>query len=113
MIIDHMGYFFFPEDPAGITGDPNLWWRAVGRLCVPIWFFLIGYAQTRTIDRMLVGGALILLASNLVSGMYFFPVSALVSVMIIRLLIDPLALFAFQRPQNLFLVCFLMIRMSQ
>ena len=38
MVIDHIGYFFYPEE---------MWWRVLGRLSVPIWFFLIGYANAR------------------------------------------------------------------
>jgi len=35
MTIDHVGAFLYPDD---------LWWRAVGRIATPIWFFLVGYA---------------------------------------------------------------------
>lgn len=38
MIVDHIGYFFFPDD---------LTWRAVGRWGAPAWFFLAGYAARR------------------------------------------------------------------
>jgi membrane protein implicated in regulation of membrane protease activity len=38
MIIDHIGYFFYPDIPV---------FRVIGRWCVPIWFFLIGYAGGR------------------------------------------------------------------
>jgi hypothetical protein len=34
MIIDHLGYFFFPQEQ---------WMRAVGRCSAPIWFFFVGY----------------------------------------------------------------------
>ena len=36
MVIDHIGYYFFPYD---------LMWRSFGRMCVPIWLFLAGYAK--------------------------------------------------------------------
>lgn len=39
MVIDHVGVYFFPDD---------LLFRAVGRACVPIWFFFIGrYESSR------------------------------------------------------------------
>jgi hypothetical protein len=37
---DHFGYFFM---------DDELWWSAFGRLAAPIFFFLLGFAQTRTV----------------------------------------------------------------
>jgi hypothetical protein len=38
--VDHIGYFFI-EDAQ--------WWSVFGRLAAPTFFFLIGYAQTRTV----------------------------------------------------------------
>src|SRR6185503_6836606 len=38
--IDHFGYFFMEDD---------LWWAAFGRLAAPTFFFLVGYAKTRTV----------------------------------------------------------------
>ena len=38
--VDHFGYFFMEDD---------LWWSAFGRLAAPIFFFLLGFAQTRAI----------------------------------------------------------------
>ena len=38
--VDHFGYFFMEDD---------LWWSAFGRLAAPIFFFLLGFAQTRTV----------------------------------------------------------------
>jgi peptidoglycan/LPS O-acetylase OafA/YrhL len=38
--IDHVGHFFMEDDR---------WWGALGRLAAPIFFFLMGYAQTRTV----------------------------------------------------------------
>ena len=40
--VDHFGYFFMADD---------LWWSVVGRLAAPAFFFLIGYARTRTVPR--------------------------------------------------------------
>ena len=38
--VDHFGYFFMEDD---------LWWSAFGRLAAPIFFFLLGFAQARTV----------------------------------------------------------------
>ncbi len=79
MVIDHIGFYFYPDD---------LWWRAVGRIGFPVWFFLVGYARGRDIPVRLWGGALVLLAGNLITGMPVFPLNALFTIMGIRLVID-------------------------
>ena len=38
--VDHVGYFFMEDDR---------WWSVFGRLAAPAFFFLLGYAQTRTV----------------------------------------------------------------
>ena len=48
MIIDHIGLYFFPDE---------MWWRVIGRLSFPVWLFLIGYAQSRDIPKLLILGA--------------------------------------------------------
>ena len=40
VVIDHIGYFFIEDDT---------WWSVFGRLAAPTFFFLLGYAQTRTV----------------------------------------------------------------
>lgn len=40
VLIDHFGYFFMEDD---------LWWSVLGRFAAPTFFFLIGYARTRTV----------------------------------------------------------------
>jgi hypothetical protein len=81
MVADHIGHYFFPQD---------LWWRAVGRIGFPVWFFLMGYSTRRTIPKeMIIGGVLVTIAL-VVSGQFLLPVNALFSMAIIRLSIDPL-----------------------
>lgn len=82
MIVDHVGYYFFPEQD---------WWRVFGRLCVPIWFFLIGYAQSRDLGPKLWGGMIILTVASMAAGMYVFPLNILATVIIVRLCIDRVA----------------------
>ena len=38
--VDHFGHFFMEDDR---------WWSVFGRLAAPTFFFLMGYAQTRTV----------------------------------------------------------------
>ena len=86
MIIDHIGYYFFPETAV---------FRAIGRLSLPVWLFLIGYAETRDIDSRLLGGAVILIIANIVVGMHILPLNILGTIIITRLIRDTYAGFTF------------------
>jgi non-ribosomal peptide synthetase-like protein len=46
VLVDHFGYFFMEDD---------LWWSVLGRLAAPTFFFLIGYARTRTVPLHWIG----------------------------------------------------------
>ena len=91
MIVDHLGYYFFPED---------LWLRAIGRWCVPIWFFLIGYANSRSMNKELWVGVLVLAVSSVIAGQSLFPFSILATILIIRMILDTLMDFAMENPRN-------------
>ena len=84
MLIDHIGYYFFPDD---------YWWRVIGRLCVPLWFFLIGYARSRDLDPRLVIGGLVLTFADFAAGHYFIPVNILFSMLIIRVVLNRVMAF--------------------
>ena len=77
MIIDHFGLHFYPDE---------MWFRTIGRLCVPIWFFLIGYANTITVPKTFWLAALIVTASALVSGQFLLPLNIMFTIMIVRYL---------------------------
>ncbi len=79
MTIDHVGFYFFPHD---------LWWRVFGRLCVPIWFFLIGYARSRDTGQKMWAGMVALMLANIVVGIPVFPSNILASIIFVRLTID-------------------------
>lgn len=79
MVIDHVGYYFYPD---------NEWFRAVGRIGFPIWFYLVGHASGRDITWKLLGGACLLLALNFVVGMPLLPLNALFTIIFLRLAID-------------------------
>ena len=46
VLVDHFGYFFMESD---------LWWSVLGRFAAPIFFFLVGYAKSRTIPIHWIG----------------------------------------------------------
>lgn len=79
MVVDHIGAYFYPD---------VLWWRAVGRIGFPVWFFLIGYARGRDLPAKLTVSAGILLAGSIAVGMPVFPLNALVTIGLIRVSID-------------------------
>jgi hypothetical protein len=79
MVVDHIGAYYMPE---------NLWLRLIGRLCVPMWFFLIGYARSRDISWQLWLGAAIVIASDFITGRYIFPLNILVTILMVRIVID-------------------------
>ncbi len=79
MICDHTGYYFM---------DNESWMRVLGRFCVPIWFFLIGYARTRDIPLKVLIGAGLISAGTLAAGEVLLPLSILLTLMIGRNFID-------------------------
>jgi hypothetical protein len=92
MVIDHTGYYFFPDD---------LWWRSVGRIGFPVWFFLIGHARGRDVSFKLMAAAFILLAGNIVAGLAVFPLNALFTIIFIRMVLDAVMRFSSQSPPRL------------
>lgn len=95
MIVDHIGWYFFPE---------HLWWRAVGRIGFPIWFFLVGHSMGRDLPPKLLWGAGILAVGNVLAGMPFFPMNALVTIALIRVFIDKVMKVALARQLYLWLI---------
>lgn len=87
MICDHIGFYFFPE---------NEWWRAFGRIGFPVWFFFVGHASGRDLSPRLIGGAVMLAVVSAIVSMPVFPLNALVTIILIRLLLDPVMRYAAQ-----------------
>tara|TARA_R110001592_G_scaffold20926_9_gene84659 strand:- start:44231 stop:45055 length:825 start_codon:yes stop_codon:yes gene_type:complete len=75
-IVDHVGHFFYPEE---------MWFRTLGRLCIPIWFFLIGYANTTTVPKSFWIGGTVLVISAMVAGQYLLPLNILFTMAALRL----------------------------
>jgi len=76
MVVDHIGQYYFED---------NLWFRVIGRMCIPIWFFFIGYSKSQLIDKQLIGGAILLILFDVLSHAPIFPVNILVTVIFCRL----------------------------
>lgn len=79
MLIDHIGYFFFPD---------ALWMRAVGRAAFPMFLLLTGFAATFTLRHDLVAAMLALWAINFYVGGTPVPVNILFTILIARLLLQ-------------------------
>ncbi|MEM7617877.1 MAG: TraX family protein [Pseudomonadota bacterium] len=91
MIIDHVGHYFFPEVSE---------FRAIGRMSMPIWLFLVGFANTRELPPILWGGAFILLASYLVAGNPILPLNILFTIIVARAVLDTFAKIIFKNTES-------------
>jgi hypothetical protein len=79
MTADHIGDYFFPD---------QLWWRAIGRITFPVWFFLVGYSRSRELGGLLWTYALLLVADRPFFNYPLLPLNALVSIILCRLLLN-------------------------
>jgi len=103
MIVDHVGYFFFPEEA---------WFRVIGRLSVPIWFFLIGYANTRQVQSVIWTGAIVVALSSVISGEFILPLNILFALACARLWIDRIMAGALQSYESFAGMFFLLFFLS-
>lgn len=100
MVVDHFGYYF---------DDENVWLRVIGRFCVPVWFFLIGYARSRDVGpRMWLGAAILVVASGM-AGIGILPLNILVTMLVIRVVIDPIMAHSQRTPQGLWQVSVMLL----
>ncbi len=100
MAVDHVGLYFFPDD---------LWWRAVGRMSFPIWFFLIGYANSRDLSLKLWLCAAGLIAANVMVGTPVFALNALVTIILVRLFLDKVMVVALQNEMQIWRISVLFL----
>lgn len=89
MIIDHVGLFFMPD---------QTWLRSIGRLSYPIWFFLIGFSSRRNVPKEFLYSALILQVFNYIAGIPQLALNILLTIALIRLIINKAALSFLNRP---------------
>ncbi len=92
MIIDHVGHHFYPDE---------MWFRIIGRLCIPIWFFLIGYAKTTEITKSLWVGGVIVAISAIISGQFLLPLNILFTIIIFRYIRQGTVMRSFYSPDGL------------
>lgn len=78
MTIDHVGAYLYPHD---------LWYRALGRITFPVWFFLAGYPKGTKISLYLMFFVVLVLLANYFTYHPIFPLNALVSIIACRLTI--------------------------
>jgi peptidoglycan/LPS O-acetylase OafA/YrhL len=77
VLVDHFGYFFMEND---------LWWSVFGRLAAPVFFFLVGYARTRTVPIHWIGlGVVLTLLDSWNAGWTWVPPNILLSFALIRI----------------------------
>jgi hypothetical protein len=75
--IDHIGYFFIENAD---------WWSVFGRLAAPVFFFLLGYAQTRTVPlHWLWLGVILTLLDSWNNDLIWIAPNILLSFALIRL----------------------------
>jgi peptidoglycan/LPS O-acetylase OafA/YrhL len=75
--VDHFGHFFMEDDH---------WWGAFGRLAAPTFFFLMGYAQTRTVPLHWIWlGVVLTLLNSWNAGWTWVAPNILLSLALIRL----------------------------
>lgn len=91
MLCDHIGAYLFPDIPL---------LRVIGRLCVPIWLFLIGYANSRRIDAVLLAAACYVSFAKFILLDDFSGLNILWSIIILRLTLNPLMDFILNRPPS-------------
>jgi len=75
--VDHFGYFFIEDAD---------WWSVFGRLAAPVFFFFLGYSQTRTVPlRWIWLGVILTLLESWNTGWTWVTPNILLSLAIIRI----------------------------
>lgn len=88
MIVDHLGLYLFDLS----------WLRVLGRLSVPVWFFLIGYAGARPVPLRWYAAGGVLTLATLATGHDIWPLCVLFTMALIRYSIEPFFRFALANP---------------
>ena len=83
MTLDHIGFFFFPQD---------LWWRVLGRICVPIWFFLLGYSRPSSPRKELLWLSLSMIVVDIILVSPIFPINILATIYVARYVVNYMAI---------------------
>jgi len=102
MTIDHIGAYLMDENAE--------WLRAIGRICVPMWFFLAGYSQSRVLGGEIIWLAIGLAIINYLTGGGIFPLNVLISIVICRYIVFWLKDRGTidKRPFDIFIACIML-----
>lgn len=100
MLCDHIGAYLFPLDD---------WWRVIGRLCVPIWLFLIGYARSRRIDTPLIAAALFISILHYAVQDKFDGLNILWTIILLRLTLNPVMRWIGTSDTRLYFITFMLL----
>jgi uncharacterized membrane protein len=74
--IDHIGLFHFADEQ---------WWRLVGRWAAPVFFFLLGYAETQRVPPIwIVAGVILTVLDSWSTNWHWVPPNILLSLALIR-----------------------------
>jgi hypothetical protein len=75
--VDHTGYFFIEDAD---------WWSVFGRMAAPVFFFLLGYSQSRTVPLRWIGlGVILTLLDSWNTGWAWVAPNILLSLALIRI----------------------------
>jgi len=101
MFVDHYGNFFAHDETV---------WRAIGRACLPIWFFLIGFGRSRSVPiSWLIAGAALTVTDYLTSpGLPETYINILINFAIIRICLTPIDRYVLPDVLRLALLCILL-----
>ncbi len=78
MICDHIGQYLAPNE---------LWFRAIGRIGFPVWFFMAGYTKKGGFTWELLPGMSLLVLTRYILGIPVLAINALLTIFLIRVMI--------------------------
>lgn len=100
MVVDHIGSYFYPEE---------LWLRVIGRACVPMWFFLVGFARSRYIGPPLFVGIALLTLADILTGRSVLSITILLTIIVVRLVIDRVGAISLRKDTGYWAMIALMV----
>ncbi|MCI5050590.1 MAG: conjugal transfer protein TraX [Rickettsiales bacterium] len=105
MTIDHLGWFIYTDE---------MWWRAIGRITFPVWFFLAGYSTRSHITRDIIFWAVVIEILATLCLMPIFEINALFTIILCRLILNLMAprQIIEKRPLEIWLACLIFVPVS-
>jgi len=106
MVVDHVGYYFMGN---------NVWFRIIGRMAAPQFFFLIGYSGSYRFKwSILVYGICLFVVNLLINPstsiiVHILPINILISFVLIKALLNKLDVVKLTTNQLIMLLAILML----